>query len=127
MFKTCMFCQQIRVDTLLHKLESDPTQEPLQDKTIEDIVILETLKWFSPPSTETVLAKFNPKIKIASLNAVKNKNLWTEIWKSESTSRFNLVQLLKYRQNKDNSYLDYWIELISKLAKLELDNKLIQK
>ena len=67
--------------------------------------------------------KAHPKVKVQDLSLYEYKKLWEEEWNADKTDKYNLVELMNQVQGQGKSCLDYWIEINTRAAEIELDNK----
>ena len=74
--------------------------------------------------TEKHLVKAYPKVKVQEISFYEYKKLWEEESNAAKTEKYNLVELMNQVQGKDKSCLDFWVEVNSRAAEIELENKI---
>ena len=62
-------------------------------------------------------------MKVPDLTLYEYKKLWEEECNADKTDKYNLVELMNQVQGKGKNCLEYWIEINSRAAEIELDSK----
>ena len=57
------------------------------------------------------------------MNLYEYKTIWEEEWNSDKTDKYNMVELINQLRGKNMTCLEYWTEINSRSAEMDLDSK----
>ena len=126
-FKTYLnLTRNIIIEPLLEKQKT--ATENNQDITdpkerAELITALDAFKWVTGQETERHLIKAYPRKKVHEMNLYQYKTIWEEEWNADKTDKYNMVELINQVRGKNMTCLEYWTEINSRSAEMDLENK----